>query len=62
MDKKKKNIKDLTMGAYQPTEKFKQMADGTLVRLEDHTNPKTVDPQIVEKEEHEQAQNEDESE
>lgn len=39
--KKKPKIQDLTGGAYQPSEQFKQLPDGTMLRLEDPTTPKT---------------------
>lgn len=39
--KEKKKVQDLTGGAGQPSEQFKQLADGTVVRLEDPTTPKT---------------------
>ena len=38
---KKPKIKDLTMGAYTPSEKFVTSADGTIVRLDDPTRSKT---------------------
>ena len=37
----KKKVQDLTMGASTPSEKFVTLADGTQVRLEDPTHPKT---------------------
>ena len=47
---KKKKIQDLTGGAYQPSEQFKVIADGTVVRLEDPTHPKTQEEVEAEKE------------
>ena len=62
-DEKKKKVMDLTGGTYQPSEQFKQLPDGTMVRLEDPTVAKPqVDPLEALKEEHEKTQNEDESE
>lgn len=58
----KKKVKDLTGGAYQPTEQLKVLPDGTVVRLEDPTTPKTKEALEAEKESHERAQNEDTSE
>lgn len=42
-DKEKPKVIDLTGGQLQPAEKFKQLADGSLVRLEDTTTPKPVE-------------------
>jgi len=38
---KKPKVRDLTGGAYQPSEQFKELHDGTMLRLEDPTTPKT---------------------
>jgi len=53
--KKKKKVQDLTGGAYQPSEQFKVAADGTVVRLEDPTTPKTQEE--VEKEQQKRSSN-----
>jgi len=50
---KKKKTQDLTGGAYQPSEQFKVISDGTVVRLEDPTTPKTQEE--VEKEQQERS-------
>ena len=42
-DKEKPKIIDLTGGHMEPTEKFKQLADGSMVRLEDTTSVKEVE-------------------
>ena len=52
----KKKAKDLTGGAYQPTEQFKELPDGTVVRLEDPTMAKTQEE--VEKEQQERISEE----
>ena len=48
--KKKKKVQDLTGGAYQPSEQFKLLPDGTVVHLEDPTHPKTQEEVEAEKE------------
>lgn len=50
----KKKAKDLTGGAYQPKEQFKELPDGTVVRLEDPTMAKTQEE--IEKEAKEQTE------
>lgn len=41
MEEKKNKKKDLTLGAFHPSEKHVKLADGTKVILEDYTNPKS---------------------
>ncbi len=59
-ESKKKKVQDLTGGAYQPSEQFKVLADGTVVRLEDPTTPKTQ--KEVEKEQQERISEEKQGE
>ena len=40
MEKKKKKPRDLTLGAFHPSEKIVELGDGTKVVLEDYTTPK----------------------
>lgn len=40
-EKKNKKKEDLTLGAFHPTEKLQELGDGTVIRLEDYTNPKS---------------------